>query len=90
MFQRERALRWNYLRQWRISVEQRKLAEEQSVSLVLLENIMPSEIVTRLLQDTQGLIADSFENVTILWTDMKGFTEFSASRSPLEVVAFLK
>jgi class 3 adenylate cyclase len=35
------------------------------------------------------LIADSFDEVTILWTDMKGFTDFSAARSPLEIVAFL-
>jgi class 3 adenylate cyclase len=34
-------------------------------------------------------IADDFEEVTILWTDMKGFTTFCARQTPMEVVVFL-
>jgi class 3 adenylate cyclase len=35
------------------------------------------------------LIADTFDNVSILWTDIKGFTKFSSSRTPLEIVSFV-
>ena len=83
-------MRWNFLRNWRIEIEKMKLADEQATSQRLLENLLPAEIIPRLLQSSRALIADAFEDVTILWTDMKGFTDFSATRSPLEVVAFLK
>ena len=34
-----------------------------------------------------GPIADAFDEVTILWTDLKGFTQFSSQRPPMEVVS---
>lgn len=87
---RERAVRENYFRQWRIEIEKRKLADEQARSSKLLENLLPAVIVARLRLGNRQLIADKFDEVTILWTDMKGFTDFSSARTPLEVVAFLK
>jgi hypothetical protein len=36
----------------------------------------------RLRAAERTLIADAFDDVTILWTDVKGFTNFSSTRSP--------
>jgi class 3 adenylate cyclase len=86
---REHSIRQNYFRKHRIEVERRKLAEEQLKSTKLLENLLPPVIVKKLRSSKRTLIADTFKEVTILWTDMKGFTNFSANRPPLEVVSFL-
>jgi class 3 adenylate cyclase len=86
---REYASRQNYFRRYRIRVEKRKLGEEEARSNKLLTNLLPAEIVPRLRAANRALIADSFDDVTILWTDMKGFTNFSSSRGPMEIVAFL-
>ncbi|RYY35922.1 hypothetical protein EON62_02150, partial [archaeon] len=87
--QREAAVRQNFFRRFRIAIERRKLSEEQAKTTRLLENLLPPVIVTTLRADARKLIADTHDDVTILWTDMKGFTNFSSSRTPIEIVTFL-
>jgi PAS domain S-box-containing protein len=65
---------------------------ERQKSEVLLMNVLPRAISDRLKGDKNHehvQIADHYENVTILFADVVGFTKFAASRSPMEVVHHL-
>lgn len=86
---REAAVRQNFFRRRRIEIETRKLNMEEQRTNKLLANLLPPVIVPRLRGAHRQLIADSFDEVTILWTDMKGFTSFSSTKTPMEVVTFL-
>jgi adenylate cyclase len=60
-----------------------KVQQEQSEKLLL--NILPKAIAERLKLDP-STIADCFEEVTVLFADIVGFTELSARMSPTELV----
>jgi class 3 adenylate cyclase len=64
------------------------LNNEKSRSEALLLNILPKSIATR-LKDGEETIADSYEEVTVLFTDMVGFTPLSESLEPAELVKIL-
>ena len=64
------------------------LSLEQGKSEKLLLNILPSPIATQ-LKEGQSCIAESFEEVTILFADIVGFTELSAQMVPIDLVNFL-
>ncbi|MEM9539568.1 MAG: adenylate/guanylate cyclase domain-containing protein [Cyanobacteria bacterium P01_E01_bin.42] len=68
--------------------ERAKLAAEQERSEKLLRNILPDSIACRLKHESQT-IADSFSDVTVLFADIVGFTEFSARISARELVELL-
>ncbi|HAX75442.1 MAG TPA: adenylate/guanylate cyclase with GAF sensor(s) [Cyanobacteria bacterium UBA11372] len=67
---------------------QEALHEQQQKTEQLLLNILPEPVAHRLKQDPSA-IADHFEDVTVLFADLVGFTEFSASTSPGELVNIL-
>ncbi|MEC4991384.1 MAG: adenylate/guanylate cyclase domain-containing protein, partial [Oscillatoria sp. PMC 1068.18] len=74
-------------------ITKRKLAEQQlqlqqQKTEELLLNILPQPIAER-LRNEQRTIADNFEGVTVLFADLAGFTEFSASTSSTELVEIL-
>jgi urea ABC transporter urea binding protein len=77
-----------------VAAEQhRKIAEaalhlEQEKSERLLRNILPEEIVKQLKQN-EGAIAQQFDNVTILFADLVGFTPLSTRLKPIELVNLL-
>lgn len=54
----------------------------------LLLNILPSAIASR-LKDGEETIADNHQNVTVLFSDMVGFTKLSASLEASELVVLL-
>jgi len=54
----------------------------------LLHSILPQQIVTR-LNDGETTIADRHTDVTVLFSDIVGFTEMSAKLSPAHVVRSL-
>jgi class 3 adenylate cyclase len=74
-------------------ITDRKQAEaalqlEQDKSEQLLLNILPELIARRLKQD-QRAIAEHFDQVTILFADIVGFTPLSARLQPIELVNML-
>ena len=71
-------------------VEQRtgELRQEKERSEQLLLNILPAEIAERLMR-TNKSPAEHFEEATILFADIVGFTSISARIEPLQLVAGL-
>jgi adenylate cyclase len=63
-----------------------RLEQEQTERLLL--NILPGPIADRLKQH-QKIIADDFAEVTVLFADIVGFTQLSASMSPIALVDLL-
>ncbi len=64
------------------------IEQERENSQNLLLNILPSSIAARLMAGEQ-LIADRFNNVTVLFADIVGFTRLSAVVEPEELVGLL-
>ena len=64
------------------------LEEEEKWSLELLKKMLPESVAVA-LKNYDGVIADNFEEVSILFTDMKGFTAYSSTVSPMELMRFL-
>ena len=64
------------------------LQAEQEKSEKLLLNVLPQAVATRLKQNP-GVIAERFDNVTVLFADIVNFTSLSAQVAPGELVAQL-
>lgn len=64
------------------------LATEREKSDRLLLSLFPDSIAGK-LRDSNQSIADSFENVTILFADIVGFTRYASNMPPSELVAML-
>jgi guanylate cyclase len=64
------------------------LEAEHQRSESLLLNVLPAPVAER-LKRSEGVIADGFEGVTVLFADIVGFTPLSASLTPNEVVTLL-
>ncbi|MGL5194640.1 MAG: adenylate/guanylate cyclase domain-containing protein, partial [Chroococcales cyanobacterium] len=74
-------------------ITERKLAQEalkyqQNQTEALLLNILPRPIATR-LQKGESPIADHFEEVSVIFADLVGFTEFAANRPPKKLLDLL-
>ncbi|HEY9810953.1 MAG TPA: adenylate/guanylate cyclase domain-containing protein [Halomicronema sp.] len=67
---------------------QEALRQEQEKVERLILNILPAPIAERLKQNYTS-IADHFEEVTVLFADIVGFTQLSAHISPTELVSNL-
>jgi adenylate cyclase len=73
---------------------ERRLAEEalrveQEKSERLLLNILPKRIADQLKQTKGEVIAEKFDEVTILFADIVGFTPLSERLKPMELVKLL-
>ena len=68
------------------SLAELKLEREKSERL--LRNILPEKIADR-LKNGESTIADSFPEVTVLFADLKGFTEFSHHTDAQHLVGLL-
>ena len=74
-----------------ISERERVLAAlriEQDRSERLLLNVLPATIAER-LKHGPDVIADSYDEVTVLFADVVGFTAYADARPPADVVALL-
>ncbi len=63
----------------------KQIQAEQEKSEWLLHNILPEEVAER-LKKGESLIADDFTEATVLFSDIVGFTTFSARHAPADVV----
>jgi class 3 adenylate cyclase len=69
----------------KIENEKLKVEQEQEKSEKLLLNILPKETAKE-LKETGKATPKRYENVSVLFTDFKGFTESAEKMSPEEVV----
>jgi adenylate cyclase len=73
---------------WQTTLTDRKLDDEHARSERLLRNVLPDRIAER-LKDGPIALADRFEDVTVLFADIVGFTPLSATLAPERVVELL-
>ena len=66
-----------------------KLNEENERSTKMLLKLLPEKVVKELKSNSRSIIADYFDSVTIVFTDMKGFTAYSSTVTPKQLVNFL-
>lgn len=87
--QRTRMIRrQNELLEQQVAERTAALAEARERSEKLLLNVLPAFIAER-LKAGETDIADHFDNVSILFSDIVGFTPMSASQSPRATVTML-
>jgi class 3 adenylate cyclase len=65
------------------------LESEYARSETLLRSIMPARIAARLKTEPQAIIADKYDQVTLLFADVVNFAAKASVLSPEELVAFL-
>jgi len=65
------------------------LEREYARSEALLTNILPPAIAARLKLAKESVIADSYDDASILFADMAGFTARAADTLPVRLVLFL-
>jgi adenylate cyclase len=58
-------------------------------SEALLENMLPASIAERLKEPDRGVIADKYDDASVLFADIVGFTERASAMQPADVVRAL-
>jgi adenylate cyclase len=81
------AIVWYGLRQ--IASAEAAMEQEYARSEALLANILPASIAERLKDRSRSVIADKYDDASILFADIAGYTERASDTSPEELVAFL-
>ena len=71
-----------------VATAQEELEREKQRSEELLLNVLPEPVADRLKRGVNPL-ADRFDQVTVLFADIVGFTSFAADNEPEEVVSVL-
>ena len=74
--------------QQELEEKNKSLQIEKEKSDRLLLNILPAAVAEKLRQ-YQGSLAEQFDEVTILFADIVGFTQLSSGMRPIELVALL-
>ncbi len=62
---------------------------EYQRSEALLANMLPGSIAERLKSSSRSVIADKYDEVSILFADIVGFTERASTTTPADLVRFL-
>ena len=84
----ERSRRSLYYQQRVIAEQSRQLELEKEKSDRLLLNVLPAALVPR-LREGETTIADDYPSVTVLFSDIVGFTPLAATRPAKEMVDLL-
>lgn len=58
-------------------------------SETLLQNMLPASIAQRLKEPGRGVIADKYDDASVLFADIVGFTERASGTPPADLVRFL-
>ncbi len=77
-----------FIQQKTIQEQKDQIQKEQEKSENLLLNILPESIAQR-LKNQDSIIADKFEDISVLFADLVGFTSLSVKLSPEELVTLL-
>lgn len=84
---REMSLRLNFFRSIQMDHARQKVTKEQERNRRLLHNLLPPSVAEKLLDGHQ--VADTVQSCSILFTDLKGFTQFASKIRPEELLTFL-
>jgi class 3 adenylate cyclase len=71
-----------------INNAEREASREKEKTEQLLLNILPAAIAQR-FKDDRSFLAEGYDSVTVLFADIVGFSTFSESTSPGDLVSFL-
>ncbi len=78
---------WYALRE--IERAEQAMEQEYDRSESLLANILPASIATRLKNPATTIIADKYDDASVLFADIAGYTERASQSSPADLVDFL-
>jgi len=81
------AIVWYGLRQ--IASAETAMEQEHARSEALLANILPASIAERLKARPDAVIADKYDDASILFADIAGYTQRASDTPPEELVTFL-
>lgn len=68
---------------------EKAMEAEYQRSESLLANILPASIAARLKDPTRNIIADKYDDASILFADIAGYTKRASDTTPTELVRFL-
>ncbi len=89
MAQREYVQRVSNYRDQLVVKLQKTLEEQENQVYELLKRLLPESVALALKEKKNAVIAENFEEISILFTDMKGFTAYSSTVTPVELMRFL-
>ena len=78
---------WYALRE--IERAEQAMEQEYDRSESLLANILPASIATRLKNPATTIIADKYDDASVLFADIAGYTERASQSTPADLVDFL-
>jgi len=78
---------WYAMRE--VSSAEEAMEVEYKRSEALLANILPARVAERLKDPAHGTIADRYDDASILFADIAGYTERASEIPPTELVRFL-
>ncbi len=78
---------WYALRE--IARAEQAMEEEYDRSESLLANILPGSIATRLKNPAATIIADKYDDASVLFADIAGYTARASQSTPADLVEFL-
>jgi adenylate cyclase len=81
------AMVWYALRE--LVRAERAMEAEYERSESLLANILPATIAQRLKDPARTIIADSYDDASVLFADIAGFTQRASDTTPTDLVRFL-